>query len=822
MTALLQDIRFAFRAFARNPGFAAAAVLSLAIGIGANTSIYSVVSALLLHSLPYRDAARLVILWNRSPGLGITEDWFSTAQYFDIRGTARSFDDVAIAIGGIENLSGDGEPERIGTVRASSNLLGMLGARAYRGRLFLPREDSPGAPATVVLSYSTWLRRYGGDQRVLGRTIVLNGRPYEVAGVLPRSFSLPREVLPILGGAEMPEVFVSLSLGADAADVRGHEDYNILARLRAGVTLQQAQAEMDALTARLRRDHPDVYPPNGGLTFGVVPLLEQVVGDVRAALLTLTGAVGLVLLIACANVSNLFLSRALARDKELAVRAALGAGRGRIVRQLLTESALLALGGGLLGVLLAFGMVRFIHALGAGSVPRLAELGINVEVLFFTLFLSLAAGILFGFAPALRVSRINLQDALKESGHGAAAASAVWSRRNYFRRALVAAELALSVVLLTGAGLLLRSFVRLQNVSPGFNPDHVLTFSLSMSGRKYTGRQAVIEAYRRLWDRLDHLPGVTASGGAYALPLSQLFAWGPITVEGRAPAPGEKFLNADERMVAGRFFEAMQIPLLEGRLFSERDAADKPRVALVDEFMARELWPGQSPVGKRIHSGGIGENSPWITVVGVVGRVKQYTLDADSRIAFYLPHEQSPARELTVVVRSVSDPAALAAAVRNEIRALDPDLPMYYVRTMNERVAESLARRRFSLLLLEIFAGFALGLAAVGVYGVMSYLVTQGARELGIRVALGATQRAVLSLVLGRGMLLAAGGIALGAGAALAMGRLIARMLFRVGPADPLTFSLVTGIMLGVAFLAVSVPARRATRVDPIVALREE
>ncbi len=820
MNSLTQDLRIALRAFARNPGFALAAVLSLAIGIGANTAIFSVANALLLRPLPYRDANRLVILWNRSPGLDILQDWFSTAQYLDIKNGHHGFAEVAIASGGNDNLTGEGEPERVGTVRGSSNLLPMLGAQAISGRLFLPDDDAPGRAATAVLSYGMWARRYGSDPRMLGKSITINGQSYEVVGILPKSFALPHEVLPTLYGPEQPDVFLPFPLGPRAAGVRTHEDYNILGKLKPGVSVAQAQAEMDTITARLRRDYPESYPPNGGLTFGIVPLLEQVVGDVRRALLVLLISVGFVLLIACANVANLLLSRAVARQQEIAIRAALGASRGRIIRQLLTESSLLSLCGGALGVIFCFWSVKWIHVLGTKSIPRLADVGIDGRVLLFTLVLCIFAGIFFGLAPALRVSRIDLNSTLKDAGRGSAGTSAVWGRGNNLRRLLVISELALSVVLLIGAGLLIRSFARLQDVAPGFNPKNVLTFELALNGHRYGDKQTIESTYRQLWPALEQIPGVTSAGGITALPLSQAFAWTPITVESRTPLPGEKFLNADARIVGGRYFQSMEIPLRSGRFFSERDVPGKTPVVIIDEFMADQLWPGQEAVGKRIHM--VEAEEPWLTVVGVVERVKHESLDSDPRIAFYLAQTQYPVRAMTLVLRSRGEPLALPPAVKKALRSIDPDLPMYSVRTMSERVAESLARRRFSMLLLGLFAGFALALATIGIYGVMAYLVSQGTREIGIRMALGATEREILRLVVFQGMTLALSGVAIGLVAALIFTRLMRSLLFSINASDPATFCAISGLLTVVALLATYVPAKRAARVDPILCLRAE
>ena len=822
MRTLAKDVAYAVRMLAKSPGFSLAAILSLAIGIGANTSIFSILDALLLRPLPYKDAGRLVILWNRSPGLNITEDWFSTAQYFDIKTGHHGFEQVAIAIGGNDNLTSHGEPERVGTIRISSNLLPMLGQSAALGRTFSADEDSPGRPATALISHGMWERHYGADPRIIGQAVTLNGLPYEVVGIMPPSFSLPREVLPTLGGAEQADILLPLPLPADAAQNRDHEDYNIMGKLKPGVSAAQAQAEMDTITARLRHDHPQTYPPNGGLTFGIVPLLEQVVGDARPALFVLLGAVGFVLVIACANVANLLLARAVARQKEIAIRTALGASRWRIVQQLLTESVLLSLCGGALGVLLAFWSLYWIQILGPKSVPRIHDIGIDSAALLFTFLLSLGSGTLFGLAPALRISRLNVNATLQDASRGSAGTSAVWGRGNHLRRLLVVAELALCVMVLIGAGLLIRSFGRLQHVSPGFNARNVLTLELTLNGPKYKDPQAVLATYRDLWKRVEALPGVTASGGVTALPMSQMFEWGPITVEGRVLPPGENFINADQHMVSGHYFSAMEIPLRSGRFFNQQDNTTSPKVVIVDEYMARQLWPDQNPIGQRIHYGGLSDNEPWETVVGVVGRVKQYTLDADSRIALYRPQTQYPTGTMNVVLRTGTDPAALTSAVKQQIRALDSDLPLYNVRTMEQRMEESLARRRFSMLLLALFACVALALATIGTYGVMAYLVNQGTREIGIRIALGATQMGIVRLVVWKGMALALSGVAVGLAGALALSRLMRSLLFGVSPADPLTFVAISLLLAFVTLLASYIQAHRAAHIDPIVSLRYE
>jgi predicted permease len=822
MNIWAQDIRFAVRSLSKQPWFTLAAVLSLAIGIGANTSIFSVANALLFRPLPYDSPDRLVIVWNRSPGLGITQDWFSTAQYFDIKTGHHGFEELAIAIGGNYNLTGQGNPELVGAIRVSSNLFSMLGVHPALGRLLMPDEDSPDRASTAILTDGMWARRFGRDPHIVGRSVTINGQTYEVIGVLPQSFSLSQETLPLLDGTEQADIFLPLPLAAAASQVRDHEDYNIIGKLTPGISVAQAQAEMDIITARLRSQFPENYPANGGLTFSIVPLLEQVVGNVRRSLWVLLGSVGFVLLIACANVANLMLSRALARQQEIAVRTALGATRWHIVRQLLTESLLISLCGGILGILICLLSVKGIHIFGTKSIPRLQDVAIDGRVLLFTVLLSFSSGILFGLVPALRVSRLDLNSTLKDASRGSAGTSAVWGRGNNFRRLLVISELALSVVLLIGAGLLIRSFARLQDVSPGFNARGVLTFDLTMTGRRYNDKQAILNTYRHLWERLEHAPGAIAAGGVTSLPLSAAFAWTPITVEGRTPLPGEKFLNADERVVGGRYFEAMEIPLRRGRFFNEQDDTTRPIAVIVDEYMAEQLWPGQDPIGKRIHIVELPSKDPWQTVVGVVGRVKQDSLDSNPRIAFYLAHTQFPARAMTVAFRGRTSPEALLSASRNELRNLDPDLPMYYVRTMEQRVDESLARRRFSMLLLGVFASIALALATIGIYGVMAYLVNQGTRELGIRIALGASRRNILKLVVRQGMALAFAGVTLGLAASFLLTQLIRSLLFGVRATDPITFAGISLLLAIITLLACYIPAQRAARIDPLTSVRCE
>jgi predicted permease len=811
-----------WRGLAGARGVTIAAIASLAIGIGANTAVFSVANALLIEPLGYANAERLTILWNRSPGLNIEEDWFSTAQYFDIKSSHSGFEQIGIALGANFNLTGSGDPERVGVIRVSSNLLPMLGARPLHGQLFTPEDDMPGRPGTAVLGHGFWMRRFGGAASAVGQSIILNGQSYLIAGVLPGTFSLPREVLPTLGVTEDGEIFLPLPLPPTAPTTRTREDYNLMGVLKAGVTVAAAQAEMDALTARLRRDHPDYYPPHGGLTFSIVPLQEQVVGNVRQTVVVLSAAVGLVLLIVCANVANLLLSRALARQRELAIRSALGATRGRIARQLVGEAVLLALGGAALGTLLAWIGIEWLQALRPANLPRLRDIGIDGRVLAFTAGVAALAGLVAGLAPAVGLRRLDLQRTLAAAGRGSAGPGSMWGRGGGLRRVLVASQLGLAVVLVIAAGLLVRTVFNLQRVPPGFSADGVLTFELTFTGQKYANGPLVLEAYRGLWDRLSHVPGVVSAGGVTSLPLSGHFAWGPITVEGRVPPPGENFINADQRIVGHRYFETMGIPLKAGRLFDSRDLADAEPVVIVDEFLARELWPGADAIGKRIRFGDLKSTAPWQTIVGVVGRVKQYGLESDGRIAVYAPQTQRPARAMYVAVKTTTDMAATMTGVKSAVRELDPNLPIYRMRPMTSVVATSLARQRFAMQLLALFALVALVLAAIGTYGVMAYVVAQGTRELGIRLALGASGRGILALVLRQGLIVCGAGILIGLGAATVLTRILRTLIFGVDAMDSMTFATVAGLLTLTAMLATLAPALRASRIDPVISLRTE
>lgn len=815
MSPIFQDLRYALRMVRKNLALTSVIVLSLALGIGANTAIFSVVNALMLKPLPYPQPDRLAILWLRSPGIGIPQDWPSPGQYIDIKNENHSFDELSISIGGSMNLTGQDRPERMEVIRTSSTLLDMLGAQPLLGRTFLPDEDKPGKPPVALLMHGAWKRLFGADPQIVGRSLTLNGTQITVAGVLSPDFLLNNEVLPTVAGLERVDLLLPLPFGADAVNRRGDENYNIVARLKPGVTMRSAQEDVAAIAGRIReKDKRDRT-----FTISVVPLLDQVVGNVRRSVLVMLGAVTLVLLIACANVANLLLSRATGREKEVAIRAALGAGRVRLMRQLLTESVLLGVLGGIAGLLVAALTLFVVRDINPGNIPRLDAIRIDGSVLAFTFGVGILTGILFGMAPAIRVARVDLNTSLKSGGRSTQTAGGFNLARQGLRSVLVVAELAISMVLLIGAGLLMRSFVRLASVPPGFNPDHVISLHSAENGPKYREDKSRIQYYRDIGERISHLPGVVSQGAVSALPLTASVGWGGIQVEGYTPPPSEPELQVDLRTATNDYFRTMEIPLKQGRFFNDHDTAEAPPVVAIDEKMAKRFWPNESAIGKRVRNG---PKSPWITVVGVVGAVKQYGLDIDGRMVVYYPEQQAAFGALYVVARTSGDPASVASAMIREIHSVDPGVPVIEVSTMQQRLHDSLARQRFSMVVLGGFAGFALLLAAVGIYGVISYMVTQGMHDLGLRMALGAQRLDILSLVVRQGMTLTGAGIFAGLIGAFTLTRVMASILFNVSATDLATFSAVTAFLIVIALLASYVPALRATRVDPVIALHYE
>jgi predicted permease len=813
MHTLYQDLQYAWRMLRKNSLLTAVIVASLAIGIGANAAIFSVVDALLLRPLPYPQPDRLAAVWLHSPAIGILRDWPSPGEYIDVQRENHSFEQMALAQSRTFVLTGREEPERVGGVRTQSSLLEMLGAKPLLGRLLLPEDDKPGKAAVAILSERIWKQLFNADPGIVGKTIVLNGNPLVVAGVLQRGFMLNAEVMPSEGPMDKMDIFAPLPLGADAEKNRGDENYNIMVRLKPGVSVRQAQANLDVIASRIReKDKRDA-------SFGmhVIGLQEQVVGDVRRALLVLLGSVGLVLLIACANVANLLLTRAVGREKEVAIRTALGAGWQRLAQQLLTESVVLGLLGGGAGLLVAQLSLYVVRRMNPGNIPRLEDIAINGAVLSFTLGVSLATGILFGVAPVWRAIKVDLNTSLKAGGRSGQAEGGLHLRRHSLRGLLVVSEMTLSLMLLIGAGLLIRSFVRLQSVPPGFTTDRVLTMEVAATGPKYREDKPVVNFYKEIESRIAQLPGVVAEGVVSVLPLTASVGWGQINVEGYAPPPGQE-LQVDLRGASTDYFRTMEIPLKKGRFFNEDDTADKPQVVIIDEKFAQRFWPDSDPIGKHLW---FDPKKPF-TIVGVVGVVKQYGLETDGKIATYFSQNQNPGNGMFLAVRTSSEEAGLPSAVVGEIHAVDPNVVVYGVRTMQERMYDSLARQRFSSTMLGAFALFALLLAAVGLYGVMSRLVTQSTHDIGVLVTLGARPGNIVGLVVRQGMALAGIGIVVGLVGAAALTRVMASLLFGVSATDAITFGAVPALLAAVAFAATTIPAWRATRVDPMVALREE
>src|ERR1043166_6180791 len=813
MGTFLKDVRYAARVLLKSPGFTAVAVLAVALGVGANTAIFSVVNAVLLKPLPYRDPGQLVLIYHNYPKLDLKAPT-SAAGYVYYRDHNKSFSDVAGFTPSSVNLTGEGEPERLSVMQVTANLFPMLGSQPEQGRVFSADENQAGKEKVAVLSDAFWRRRFAGVP-VMGKALTLNGEPYTIVGGMPPQFQLGREF-----SGQSPDLWTPITFKPEQLDPNSSmtvEYLNVLARLSPGVDIKQAQAEMDSMAADLRRQYmPDMDASNWGLL--LAPLDEFVVGKIRTALWVLLGAVLFVLLIACANVANLLLARAAVRQKEIAVRTALGASRWRVVRQLLTESLLLSLVGGGLGLLLAMWGVDLLLKLNDNRLPRANEIGLDARVLLFTLGVSLLTGVVFGLAPAFQTSGVNLHDTLKEGGR-----SGRGGVRRGVRNALVIAEVSFAVVLLVGAGLLMRSFVLLEQVNPGFQPRGLLALQVSLPPNKYADKTARAAFDRQMLEAVRALAGVKEAATTTTLPMSGWNQSGSFDIEGRPNAPGQDSPHGSRWMASDDYFQTMQIPLLRGRYFDAHDTADAPGVVIIDDALARKYWPNEDPLGKRITFEGTEQQARWGEVVGIVGHVKNEGLEGESRAQYYVPYAQrADSPNLFLVVRDAGDPASLAPAVRGAIAGVDKDLPVFRVMTVERVVSDSLAQRRFSMTLFAIFAGLALLLAVVGLYGVMSYTVAQRTHEIGIRVALGAQGRDVLRMVVGQGMLLVGVGVLLGLGGALALTRVMSSLLYGVSATDPLTYAGIALLLAAVALLASYVPARRAMKVDPMVALRYE
>ncbi len=805
MPTLVQDLRYGFRMLIKSPGFTAVAVLTLALGIGANTAIFSVVNGVLLRPLPFREPEKLLSVQQTQPARGNIEVGFTQAGFIDYRDQQQVFETIAAYSDWNFNLTGGDQAERLTGAQVSADFFRVLGRPAKLGRVLRPGEDVAGNNHVIVISHGLWQRRFNSDPNVIGQTVAIDGRTMVIIGVMPDDFRFP---------GRRTELWVPMDMKPSDPE-RTESFYQAVARLKPGLTLAQAQAHMDRLARALEEKNPDDYR---GRAIRLLPLTQQVIGDTGTPLLILLGAVGFVLLIACANVANLQLARASAREKEVAVRLALGANRGRLVRQLLTESLLLAFIGGGLGLLLALWGVDVLLAISPDGIPRLDEVAVNGPVLGSMLGLTLLTGVLFGLAPALQASRPDLSSTLKQ-GTGAGGGA-----RHRLRKLLVVSEVALALVLLIGAGLLVRSFLGLRAVNPGFDPEKVLTLPIWLSPLRYEdGRQQARYAEQAL-ERIRAVPGVEAAAAAAFLPFGGANVNATIAPEGAQTVEPGQLPVAAVNLISRDYFRSMGIPLLAGRDFDERDQAHSLRVAIVNQALAKRVWPNGDAVGQRVQFGGTTANAPWFSIIGVVGDVYDTSLRAAPGPQFYLLHAQSPFAVplISFVVRAAGDPARLIAAVRHQLLAIDKDQPVFDIKTMSARLAESVATQRFQLIVLGVFAVMALVLAAVGIYGVMSSSVAERRREIGIRLALGAQPASVLRLVLGQGLMLALAGVGLGLGAAVALTRFMESLLFEVRATDPATFAVIASLLTFVALLACYVPARRATRVDPMVALRYE
>ena len=806
---VMQDVRFALRLFAKNPAFTAIAVLALALGIGANSAIFSVVDALLLRPLPYKNPEQLVMVWENATHMGFPKDTPSPANFLDWRQQANVFTGMAACSERAFNLTGVGEPERLDGRRVSANLFDVLGVTPIIGRTFVPEEDQPGTKV-AILNEALWKRRFGGDPGVVGRAITLNGESYTVVGVVRSTVRLPAF------GNWRDQVWVPLAFPAKEAATRGSHYLEVVARLKPGLALAQAQTEMQTIMTRLERQYPDVNARRGAV---VAPLHEEVVGNIKPALLVLLGAVVFVLLIACANVANLLLARAAVRQKEIALRLALGADRTRLTKQLLVESVMLSLLGGAVGLGFAYAGLQLLAHLVPPDLAQADTIAINGKVLLFTISVAVITGLIFGLAPASQASHFNVNETLKEGGRDSSAGG----RGKRLRSTLVVAEVAVSFVLLIGAGLLINSFMHLRNLNPGFRIDHLLTLNVDLSRVKYPDTAQRITFFDEVVRRVSALPGAQSVAVAGNLPFTYDGDSMSIAVEGIPDPPVSEWPDVVYRTVGPGYFNTMGIPLVHGRDFTDQDTLDGTLAVVVSEKTAKHYWPNQDPIGKRLKPGETKSEAPWFTVIGVVKDVRQNDFLAEPKMQMYLSFRQLKDLEANaLVVRTTVDPLSLGNSVRAAVWSVDKDQPVANIDSMEHVVARTVARQRFSMLLLAIFAGLALVLAAVGIYGVMSYSVAQQTREIGIRIALGAKRADVLRMTVLQALKLVGAGLVCGLAVAFVLTRVMASLLFGISATDPLTFISIAVVLLGVALVASYLPALRATRIDPMIALRAQ
>lgn len=820
---MFQDLRYALRTLAKSRGFAIVSILVVALGIAANTAVFSIVNGVLLRPLPYQNPDGLLIIQERIPKFLKAFIPFSAPDVMDLERDNRTL----VSVAGFEpremNLSNGVTPKRSSGARVSASLFPMLGVSPMLGRTFTRQEDRPGQ-RLVVLGYGLWQDAFGADRGVVGKNILLDGRPYAVLGVMPRGFTFPPRGISANGlqRTDAPEFWVPMAFSDDELkNVVDNFNIGVVARMKPGIRVQQAQADANSVARQVEAKYPFAYKDGLTLEMGVTPLDEVVVGSSRRILILLLGAVGFVLLIACANIANLLLTRAAARHRELAIRAALGAGRARMIRQLLTESGLLALLGGLAGIALAWlGLDAFVAVLPP-SMTHSLDIQLDPQVLGFAVALTVATGVLIGVIPAISAARGNLAESLKEMGRG----STSGARRTRIKNALAVAEIALSLVLLTGAGLLIRSYVDAVNTNPGFEPEHVLSFLVDLPQAQYGPPARVRSFYQELESKLATVPGVRSVAVATSLPLGGATWTRTFRPEGWTNQPGKQVPLTAFTVTDGPYFQALGIPLIRGRYFTEADRTGSEPVAIVDQEVARRYWPDVDPIGKRMRFGGLEDKTPLITIVGVVADARMTSVEAGAETHCYQPAAQAgdgPLRTMNVVVRAQRDPASLTSAVRSAVASIDRNLPVAQLRTMTDALNTTLEPRRFNTALLAAFAAIALLLAIIGIHGVISYSVTQRTQEIGIRMALGADRRDVLRIILREGLVLAAAGIAIGAAASLALTRFLASLLYGVKATDPVTFASVAAVLAAATLASAWLPARRAMNVEPMLALRRE